>query len=98
MGEQGEGRVRELGKAFWSALIAAFPDLHVTVQSLFSDERHVAAEVVIGGTQQKAFLQIPSRGKRYELPHAFLLALNDRGQISSITAYWTMPVSISSWA
>ena len=29
----------------------------VAVQSLFEDGRHVAAEVVIGGTQRKAFLQ-----------------------------------------
>jgi len=31
--------------------------LIVAVQSLFEDGRHVAAEVVIGGTQRKAFLQ-----------------------------------------
>jgi ketosteroid isomerase-like protein len=33
-------------------------------------------------------LQIPSQGKHYELPHAFLLQINDQGQISHITAYW----------
>jgi steroid delta-isomerase-like uncharacterized protein len=88
MGSQGEGRARELGKRIWSGLIDAFPDLHVTVQSLFDDGRHVAAEVVIGGTQQKDFLQIRSRGRHYELPHAFLLELNDRGQISDLAAYW----------
>jgi steroid delta-isomerase-like uncharacterized protein len=88
MGTQGEGRARDVGKTIWSGLIDAFPDLHVTVQSLFGDERHAAAEVDIGGTQQKDFLQIPNQGKEYELPHAFLLETNDRGQISGITAYW----------
>jgi hypothetical protein len=53
MGGQGEGRAREVGKIIWSGLIDAFPDLHVTVQSLFGDERHAAAEIVIGGTQRK---------------------------------------------
>jgi steroid delta-isomerase-like uncharacterized protein len=88
MGGQGEGQARALGKTIWSGQIDAFPDLHVTLQSLFGDDRHIAAEVVIGGTQQKDFLQIPSQGKHYELPHAFLLEINDRGQISDITAYW----------
>jgi hypothetical protein len=57
------------------------------VQSLFGDERHAAAAVVIGGTQRKDFLGIRSQGKRYELPHAFLSEVNDRGEIASITAY-----------
>jgi steroid delta-isomerase-like uncharacterized protein len=88
MGGQGQGKARELGKAIWSGLIDAFPDLHVTVQSMFSNERNVAAEVMIGGTQSKDFLQIPSQGKHYELPHAFLLGVDDTGRITSITAYW----------
>lgn len=88
MGSEGEGPARDLGKSIWSGLIGAFPDLRVTVQSLFDDGRHVAAEVVIGGTQRKDFLQIPSQGRHYELPHAFLLEVNDQGQISAITAYW----------
>jgi steroid delta-isomerase-like uncharacterized protein len=88
MGAQGQGKARGVGKAIWSGLIDAFPDLTVTVQSAFGDERNAAAEVTIGGTQRKDFLQIPSRGKHYELPHAFLLSLDDRGLITDIAAYW----------
>lgn len=88
MGDQGQGRAGEVGKTIWSGLIDAFPDLHVTIQSIFGDERNAAAEIVIGGTQRKDFLQIPNQGEHYELPHAFLLRLNDKGQIASITAYW----------
>lgn len=88
MGDQGQGKARQLGKTIWSSLIAAFPDLHVTVQSLFGDERHAAAEVVIGGTQQKDFFQIPNQGKHYELPHAFLVEIDAKGQIAGITCYW----------
>jgi hypothetical protein len=43
---------------------------------------------MIGGTQRKQFLDIPSQGKRYELPHAFILAVDDNNLISVITAYW----------
>lgn len=71
-GSQGQGKVRELGKAIWSSFIDTFPDLHVTVQSIFGDGRNVTAEVMIGGTQQKdlhyGLVRIPSQGKQYELP------------------------------
>jgi len=58
----------------------------VIVQSIFGDERDVAAEVNIGGTQRKDFLGIHNRGRHYELPHAFLLRLNDQRKIGLITA------------
>jgi hypothetical protein len=49
--------------------------------------RELAAEIVIGGTQRKDFLQIPNQGKHYELPHVFLLEVASAGVITSITAY-----------
>jgi steroid delta-isomerase-like uncharacterized protein len=88
MGGQGHGPIYEVGKRIWSSLVDAFPDLTVRVQSAFGDERNAAAEVMIGGTQRKQFLDIPSQGKHYELPHAFILAVDDNNLISVITAYW----------
>lgn len=92
MGRHGQGKIRELGKAIWSGFIDTFPDLHVTVQSIFGDGRDVAAEVMIGGTQRKDLLygqvRIPGQGKHYELPHAFLLKRDDGGLITEIASYW----------
>jgi steroid delta-isomerase-like uncharacterized protein len=88
MGEKGRGKLREVGKMIWSSLIEAFPDLNVVTHCAFGDDENVAAEVEIGGTQQKDFMQINNQGKRYDLPHAFLLNLNDRGVLTRITAYW----------
>jgi steroid delta-isomerase-like uncharacterized protein len=92
MGNEGRGQVHELGKAVWANLIDTFPDLHVTVQSMFGDERNIAAEVMIGGTQRKDLVfgqvRIPSQGKHYELPHAFLLQLDESGLITQVAAYW----------
>lgn len=88
MGRHGQGKVREVGRAIWTGLIDAFPDLTVTVQSIFGDERNVAAEVMIGGTQRKDFMQIPNRGKHYDLPHAFILRVDERNLITGITSYW----------
>src|ERR1700730_10506803 len=53
MGEAGEGEVRELGKGFWLTLFDAVEGVNVVVQSVFGDERKVAAEVVVGGKQKK---------------------------------------------
>jgi steroid delta-isomerase-like uncharacterized protein len=88
MGSQGQGKASEVGKKIWSGLIDAFPDLHVTPMSIFGDDRNVAAEVVIGGTQEKDFLDIPSQHKHYELPHAFILRVNEENRIARITCYW----------
>jgi steroid delta-isomerase-like uncharacterized protein len=87
MGDRGRGPANEVGRSIWSGLIDAFPDLRVEPQSMFGDDSHVAAEVLIGGTQQKDFLDIPNRGHRYQLPHAFILGFDDGG-ITQITAYW----------
>ncbi len=87
MEDQGQGLVREVGKKIWSGLIDAFPDLHVTADEVFGNETNAAAEVVIGGTQKKDFLDIPSQGKHYELPHAFIFIVEGE-RIEHVTAYW----------
>jgi hypothetical protein len=59
---------------------------------MFGDEWNVAAEVMIGGTQRKDLaygqVRIPSQGKHYELPHAFLLRINESGLVTEVAAYW----------
>ena len=80
--------VLPVGRRIWSGLIEAFPDLSVKVRSMFGNKTDAAAEVMIGGTQQKDFMQIRNSGKRYDLPHAFLLRMNDRGLIGELAAYW----------
>jgi ketosteroid isomerase-like protein len=59
---------------------------------MFGDEWNVAAEVMISGTQRKDLaygqVRIPSQGKHYELPHAFLLRINESGLVTEVAAYW----------
>lgn len=85
---QEQGKVREAGRKTWSGLMDAFPDLTVRIRSMFGDDRNVAAEVVIGGTQRKDFMQVRNQGKHYEVPLAFLLQVDSDGLIAGITAYW----------
>jgi hypothetical protein len=51
-----------------------------------------ALRTSIGGTQRKDLIygqvRIPSQGKHYELPHAFLLQIDESGLIKEVAAYW----------
>jgi ketosteroid isomerase-like protein len=85
----GEGKVCTVGKAIWTTLIDAFPDLTNTVTSLSGDsDGNVAAEVSIGGTQAKAFGIIACTGGHYDLLHLFLFHVTGDGLIDDIVAYW----------
>ncbi len=85
----GDGKVRTVGKAIWTALIDAFPDLSNKVISLRSDdEGNVAAQVSIGGMQAKAFGVIACTGGHYDLPHLFVFHVDSDGLIDDIAAYW----------
>lgn len=85
----GDGKVGTVGKAIWTALIDAFPDLTNAVTTVRADgQGNVAAEVGIGGTQAKDFGVIACTGGHYDLPHLFLFHVNDDGLIDDIVAYW----------
>ncbi len=85
----GDGKVGTVGKAIWTALIDAFPDLTNAVTTVRADtEGNVAAEVIIGGTQAKDFGVIGCTGGHYDLPHLFLFHVNDEGLIDDLVAYW----------
>ncbi len=86
---RGDGKVRTIGKALWTTLIDAFPDLTNEVTSITADnEGNVAAEVVISGTQAKPYGAIANQGLHYDLPHVFLFRVGKDGLIEEITGYW----------
>jgi steroid delta-isomerase-like uncharacterized protein len=86
---RGDGKVRGVGKTWWSSLIDAFPDLTNNVQWIGNDdEGNVAVEVTISGTQSKAFGTLENSGKHYDLAHLFLFHVNREGLIDDIVAYW----------
>ena len=87
MGKAGKGKVRQLGKRFWSTLFDAIANVTVTVRHASVHRHGASAEVVISGTQRKEFLQIPSYGRHFDLPHAFEFDL-EQGKISSARIYW----------
>jgi steroid delta-isomerase-like uncharacterized protein len=86
---RGDGKVRTVGKALWTTLIDAFPDLTNEVTSITADdEGNVAAEVVISGTQAKPYGTIANQGLHYDLPHVFLFRVGKDGLVEEISGYW----------
>ncbi len=86
---RGDGKVRTIGKPLWTTLIDSFPDLTNHITYLTSDaEGNVATEVMISGTQARAFGTIGNMGMHYDLPHVFLFKVGEDDLIEEITAYW----------
>ena len=89
LGEAGKGKIGELGKGLWLALIDCFPDIDNTVDaSIAEDEGSVRCQVVIRGTQAKDFADIPNKGLHFDSDHIFIFHLNPDQKIDSIKINW----------
>jgi steroid delta-isomerase-like uncharacterized protein len=56
------GGIEEV-KQYVSMIQTTFPDLHYTVEDMIAEGDKVVARLTVSGTQQGAFLGIPSTGK-----------------------------------
>jgi predicted ester cyclase len=89
LGAAGKGKLLELGKNIWSALIDSFPDIDNTLDAAVAeDETTVRCQVVIRGTQKRDFANIVSKGKRFDSDHIFIFRLNDHNLIEHIRIEW----------
>ena len=93
LGQQGEGKIGTSGRAIWSGLFDAAPDLTNRVESIFADtEDNVCAEVVLSGILAKEFAGMLSPKRYYVLPHAFIFKVGgEETRIQRIVAYWDLP-------
>jgi hypothetical protein len=89
LGAAGKGRIGELGKAIWGALIECFPDIDNTLDAAVAEDSNtVRCQVVIRGTQQKDFAGIKSLGKQFDSDHIFVFHINGENKIDHITVEW----------
>ena len=89
LGDAGDGKIYELGKGIWSALIDSFPDIDNTLDAAVAeDDNKVRCQVVIRGTQVKDFAGIPSKGLRFDSDHIFIFHLNSANRIDNIRISW----------
>lgn len=85
-----EGPAEEVGRFVWSALMDTFPDLSNEVTAAYPgvDGHTVVVEVTISGTQARDAFGIPNQGRRFVLPHVFIIQTDNRQQILRMKAYW----------
>ena len=89
LGEQGKGKIMELGKAIWTLLIDCFPDIDNTVDAAIAEDGdRVRCQVVIRGTQAKDFAGITSKGNHFDSDHIFIFRLNPSGKIDKMEIEW----------
>lgn len=90
LGADYAGKIYEIGKAVWSALMDSFPDLDNTVKSQQYDESidAVSCKVVIFGKQEKEFAGLPAKGNSFDSEHIFIFRFNEEGKISDLKINW----------
>lgn len=89
LGDAGKGKIGELGKNIWTALIDCFPDIDNTVDAAIAEDGDsVRCQVVIRGTQEKDFADIPNKGNHFDSDHIFIFHLNKAGKIDHIEVEW----------
>ncbi len=84
------GKIHEVGKAVWAALMDSFPDLDNTVIEQIYDEKEksVSCKVEIFGTQEKEFAGLPALNKRFHSEHIFIFRYTDQDKIKDIQINW----------
>jgi hypothetical protein len=90
LGDAYKGKIHEVGKGLWGAIMDSFPNLDNTVKSQTFDEatNTVSCTVVIFGTQEKEFAGMPSKGKDFDAEHIFIFRFNEDGKISDLSINW----------
>ena len=90
LGDAYKGKIHELGKQLWQALMNAFPNLDNTIihQIYNETDESVTCTVNIFGTQKSEFAGIPSKDNDFESEHIFIFRFNTAGLITSITINW----------
>lgn len=90
LAESGKGKIHELGKGLWTALMDSFPNIDNTVKNQSFDEANNAVTCLVNifGTQKKEFAGIPSKGKDFESDHIFIFRFDDQSKIDRISISW----------
>jgi len=69
----------------FGGVVAAFPDLHITISDIFGQDDEVVVRVVVSGTQEGDILGIPASGRHVQWDGVDVYRLS-HGKISNIWA------------
>jgi hypothetical protein len=90
LGNDYKGKIHEIGKGVWAALLDSFPDLDNTVidQEYEESQNAVICKVEIFGTQEKDFAGLPTKGKSFRSEHIFIFKFTEEDKIIDIQIDW----------
>ena len=89
LGEDGRGKIGELGKGLWTTLIDCFPNLRNIVDSAaLEPDGQVRCQVMISGKQAKDFAGIVCKEQEFDSNHIFIFRHNPAGEIDRIHIEW----------
>ena len=88
LGDDGKGKIIELGQNLWTTLIDCFPDMDNTVHSLVAKDGKIKCIVSIRGTQAKDFAGIKSKGSSFDSEHIFVFELDANHKIKHLDIEW----------
>lgn len=88
LGDDGKGKIHELGKGIWNSLIECFPDIDNTIHSISAEDGKIHCKVSIRGTQEKDFAGINNRNHGFDSEHIFVFQLDDHQKIQHLDINW----------
>ena len=77
--DQGPGRAGF--HAFWSTMLAAFPDAHIEPRHEVVDDEHIVVAYTLTGTHDGEFQGIAPTGKKIEINGVQVARFDDSGKI-----------------
>lgn len=75
-------------RAYYTQLLAAFPDLHIDVERRHVTLDHVILEVRISGTHRGTWRGLPATGRPVRLPLCAVYTFDDAGKLAGERIYY----------
>ncbi|MBK8503989.1 MAG: ester cyclase [Saprospiraceae bacterium] len=88
LGDEGKGKIDQLGHGLWTTLIDSFPDIDNTVHSIVYENKAIKCIVSIRGTPEKDFAGIKSKGGSFDSEHIFIFKLDENQKIKHLDIEW----------
>ncbi len=89
LGDNGKGKVKELGQTIWSMLLKSFPNIHnQLIKSRIEDNGNLICELKFTGKQEADFADIKNKNKEFDTDHIFVFKLDDNGLINEMSVTW----------
>ena len=89
MGENGKGKVKELGQAIWGMLLKSFPNIkNELIKSKIDESGNLICELKFTGKQVADFADLKNNDKEFDTDHIFIFKFDGQGLIGEMSVTW----------